>query len=250
MAKKKKKVIVFMPAYNVASTIERTVKDIPKGLADEIVLVDDGSKDNTAKEGKRLGLTVISHKKNKGYGGAQKSGYKRALKMGADIVIMIHPDYQYDPKLANEMIRPIKNGLCDLMLGTRIRSREESLKGGMPFYKYFANRILTITENVILGLNLSEYHTGYRAFSRKVLETLPIEKFSDDFVFDSETLISAAYSKFVFGETPVPVKYFPEASSISFISSVKYGLETLRVLSLFIMQKLKIQKNPIFVQEK
>lgn len=247
---KRKKVVVVMPGYNVAKTLEKTVKDIPKGLADEIVLVDDGSYDDTSKVGKRLNLTVVIHKKNKGYGAAQKTGYKKALSLDADVIIMVHPDYQYDPTLAGELVRPITNGLVDVMIGSRIRSRKESLEGGMPLHKYIVNRILTITENVILGLNLSEYHTGYRAFHKKVLQTLPFTRFSDDFVFDSQMLISTAYSHFSIGETPVPVKYFPEALSINFKKGVKYALETLKVLVQFILQKLKIVNYPIFKKDK
>lgn len=246
----KQKVIVVMPGYNVAKTLERTVKAIPRGLADKIVLVDDGSKDETSKIGRKLGLIVIEHRKNKGYGGAQKTGYLKALDLKADIVVMIHPDFQYDPTLANKLVEPIKKGKVDIMLGTRIRSRKEALKGGMPLYKYLSNRFLTITENIILGLNLREYHTGYRCYTRKVLETLPFNKFSNDYVFDSHFLVSAAYSKFKIGEIHVPVKYFPEAGSISFSRSVKYGLTTLTTLLQYIFQKLNIEKSPIFAKSK
>jgi glycosyltransferase involved in cell wall biosynthesis len=248
MAKKNKKVIVVMPGFNVAKTLKRTVQDIPKGMADEIILVDDGSRDNTSKLGKKLGLTVYRHQKNKGYGGAQKTAYKKALKKGADIIIMIHPDYQYAPHLARELVRPIKNGLVDIMLGTRIRGRKDVLKGGMPFYKYIANRFLTITENIILGLNLSEYHTGYRAFSKKVLETIPFNRFSDDYLFDSQTLISAVYSEFSIGETPVPVRYFPEAGSINFVRAFIYGAGTLIILFEYIFAKLGLSSFEIFAK--
>lgn len=246
MAKKSKRVIVIMPGFNVEKTLAKTVRDIPKGLADEIILVDDGSRDNTSKVGKKLGLSVYRHSKNRGYGGAQKTAYKKALKKGADIIIMVHSDYQYAPHLARELVRPIKNGLVDIMLGTRIRRRKEVLEGGMPIYKYLANRVLTITENIVLGLNLSEYHTGYRAFSREVLETLPFDKFSDDYLFDSQTLISAAYSGFSIGETPVPVRYFPEAGSINFTRAAEYGLGTLGVLGQFILAKSGMADFDIF----
>lgn len=248
--KRKKKIVVVMPGFNVAKTLEITVKDIPKGLADKIILVDDGSDDETSEIGKKLGLIVVRHRKNKGYGAAQKTGYMKALRLKGDIVIMIHPDYQYDPTLAYELVRPIKQEFNDIMIGSRIRTRSEVLEGGMPFYKYAFNRALTITENVLLGWNLSEYHTGYRAFSREVLETLPFTKFSDDFVFDTQMLVSAAYSGFTIGETPVPVKYFPDASSISFKKSVKYGLETLRTLGQFMLQKFNIKTFPIFQRPK
>lgn len=227
-----KKVIVVMPAYNAAKTIKKTFEDIPKGLKikKNIVVVDDVSRDSTVKVAKSLGLQVIQHKQNKGYGGNQKTCYKEALKRGADIVVMLHPDFQYDASMMKELIRPIEDGWLDIMMGNRIRSRKEALEGGMPLYKYLSNRFLTIVENIVLGLNLSEYHSGYRAYSREVLETLPLDKFSDDFVFDQQFLISAAGYEFRIGEIPVPVRYFDEASSIDFYRSLKYGLLTLVAL--------------------
>ena len=189
---KKTKVIIVMPAYNAAKTIKQTLEDIPSGSYDEIILVDDLSKDNTAEIAKSLGLKVIEHDKNKGYGGNQKTCYNAALENGADIVVMLHPDYQYDPKLVPFLTGLIKEDVCDIMLANRIRTRKEALDGGMPFYKYFFNRCLTITENLVLGLNLGEYHTGYRAFSRKALETVNFELNSDDFVFDQQILVQAA----------------------------------------------------------
>lgn len=224
------KTIVVLPAYNAEMTLKQTILDIPKGSVDLLILVDDASQDKTVEVAKKLGIKTFLHKKNKGYGGNQKTCYTQALKFGADIIIMLHPDYQYDPRLLPLLIAPIKLGYFDIMLGSRIRSRRESLAGGMPAYKYFSNRALTFIENLVLGLNLTEYHTGYRAYSRKVLEKVNFKKFSNDFIFDQEMLIQAHKKGFKIGEVSVPVKYFPEASSINFLRSVKYGLETLKLL--------------------
>lgn len=241
----KVKIIVVMPAYNAEKTLQKTYNDIPKDIVDEVLVVDDDSKDKTVEIAKKLNLPVMVHEKNLGYGGNQKTCYKRALEHGADIVVMIHPDYQYDAKLTEYMVKPIVDGVYDVMLGSRIRSRIESLEGGMPLYKYISNRFLTIIENIILDLNLSEYHTGFRAFSRKVLEAVPFENFSSDFVFDQEILISAHAAKFKFGEIAVPVRYFPEASSINFTRSTRYGLMTLLTLCRYVLLKLGID-NSIF----
>ena len=243
---KSAKVIIVMPAYNAAKTIKQTLDDIPAGSYDEIILVDDLSKDNTAEVAKSLGLKVIVHDKNKGYGGNQKTCYLAALENGADIVVMLHPDYQYDPKLVPFLTGLIKEDVCDIMMANRIRTRKEALKGGMPFYKYFFNRCLTITENLILGLNLGEYHTGYRAFSRKALETVNFELDSDDFVFDQHILVQAAACGLRIGEIPVPAKYFEEASSINFSRSFKYGLETLWILCRYILHKWHLVPSKMF----
>lgn len=239
------KVVVVMPAYNAAKTIRKTVSDIPKHVVDEIIVVDDESHDETVNIAKKLGLSVAVHKKNVGYGGNQKTCYKEALKRDADIIVMIHPDYQYDATLTRELIGPIIAGRFDIMLGSRIRSRKEALAGGMPFYKYISNRMLTLLENIVLGLNLSEYHTGFRAFHRDVLETLPIERFSNDFVFDQQILIAAHVHGFRIGEIPVPVRYFSEASSINFVRSVRYGLMTVFTLFLYMFHERGIPQ-PIF----
>lgn len=224
-----------MPAYNAEKTLKKTYLDIPKGVVDEVILVDDGSNDQTVKVAKKLGLKIFVHPQNRGYGGNQKTCYTMALNEGADVIVMIHPDYQYDSTLTREMIQPILQQHFDIVLGSRIRTRNEALAGGMPLYKYISNRFLTILENIILGQNLSEYHTGFRAFSREVLIKIPFHKFSDDFVFDQEILISAIRSGFLVGEIAVPVRYFPEASSIGFAKSLKYGLETVfRLLSKFV----------------
>lgn len=235
MKKQRAKIIIVMPAYNAEKTLERTYKDIPKGLASEVILVDDHSHDKTAKIAKKLGLTVFIHPNNLGYGGNQKTCYWEALKRKPDIVVMIHPDYQYDPTLTGELVKPIMEGRFDIMLGSRIRTRKETLAGGMPVYKYFGNRLLTIIENIILGLNLSEYHTGFRAFRGKILEKIPFQKFSNDFVFDQQILIYAAKKGLRIGEIAVPVRYFPEASSINFRRSFKYGFET--ILNLFSLRE-------------
>lgn len=234
------KVIAVMPAYNAAKTLAKTIKDIPAKTVDEIILVDDHSKDDTSKVAMQLGLTVIKHPQNRGYGGNQKTCYTIALSNDADVVVMIHPDYQYDSSLTKEMVAPIIAGRFDVMLGSRIRTRAEALAGGMPLYKYIGNRFLTLVENLILGQNLSEYHTGFRAFHRRVLEKLPFHKYSDDFVFDSQVLFGAIANNERIGEVAVPVRYFEEASSINFIRSCIYGLSILRDLGLYMITKGKI----------
>jgi len=237
------KVIVVMPAYNAAKTIERTYYDIPQDKVDEVIVVDDDSHDETVRIAKKLKLPVFVHKKNLGYGGNQKTCYQKALQRGADIVVMIHPDYQYDATLTGHLIEPIIEDRFDIMLGSRIRGRKEALAGGMPLYKYVSNRILTLIENIVLGLNLSEYHTGFRAYKREVLEKLPLSSFSNDFIFDQEILISAHLAGFRIGEISVPVRYFPEASSINFIRSVKYGLMILYVLFIYLLKYCGIKNK-------
>lgn len=222
------KIIVVLPAYNAAKTLAKTVADLPN-LVDEIILVDDQSSDTTAAIGRQLGLTVVEHARNQGYGGNQKTCYELALSHGADIIVMIHPDYQYDPKLVKYFAEFIADDYFDVMLGTRIRSRRETLAGGMPRYKYFANRFLTIFENFISGLNLSEWHTGMRAYKREVLVKIPWQSNSNDFVFDSQMLFQIVARNYRIGEIPVPVRYFAEASSINFWRSLKYGLATVWV---------------------
>ena len=234
---KKPKVVVVLPAYNAEKTLRQTVRDIPKKLVKEIILVDDGSRDETVALAKKMGLTVVRHKQNKGYGGNQKTCYRLALKTGADIVVMIHPDYQYDPRLIKHFVEFIKDGYFDVMLGSRIRSRSEALTGGMPLYKYLGNRGLTFLENLVSGQSLSEWHTGMRAYRREVLETIDFGKFSDDFVFDSQVLFEIVEKEFLIGEVPVPVRYFSEASSIDFWRSVEYGLATLLVAWKFVWKR-------------
>ncbi|MBI5241347.1 MAG: glycosyltransferase family 2 protein [Elusimicrobia bacterium] len=237
------KTIAVLPAYNAEKTLEKTLRDIPSGCVDEVILVDDASRDGTAELARRLGLAVFVHPKNRGYGGNQKTCYTEALKRGADIVIMIHPDYQYDARLAPHMTGLIKAGVCDVVCGNRIRTRWEALEGGMPFYKYLSNRFLTIVENMMTGQNLGEWHSGLRAYSRRVLETIPWELNSDDFVFDQQFLIQAACMGFRMGDVPVAVRYFPEASSISFKRSMVYGLSTLVLLAQYVLHRLGLVRS-------
>lgn len=231
------KTVIVMPAYNAALTLEQTIRDIPENFRKNIILVDDCSKDNTVETAKKLGLKVICHEKNKGYGGNQKTCYKAALDEGADIVVMLHPDYQYNPKVVGYMSGVIENGICDIMLGNRIRTRQETLKGGMPFYKYISNRFLSLCCNIVTGENLGEWHSGLRAYSAKVLKTLPWRDNSDDFIFDMQFLVQSAYYGFRMGDIPVETKYFAEASSINFKRSLTYGLLTLWVLLQFLFRK-------------
>ena len=218
--------IVVLPAYNAARTLERTCAEIPAGAADEIILVDDASSDDTVAVARRLGLTVVAHPKNLGYGGNQKTCYRAALEHGAGIVVMLHPDYQYPPQILPAMVEMVRSRLFDVVLGSRILGRG-ALEGGMPLYKYAGNRILTLAENLLVGRKLSEYHTGYRAYSRKVLETLPLLENSDGFVFDNQILCQAIAFGFAIGEVSSPCRYFPEMSSIGFASSVRYGFGVL-----------------------
>jgi glycosyltransferase involved in cell wall biosynthesis len=242
----KPKVIIVMPAYNAAKTLEKTVKDIPQGFADEIILVDDSSQDDTVRIAKTLGLTTMVHSGNMGYGANQKTCYDEALRRGAEIVIMIHPDYQYDSSLAPFFAEIIEKGVCDIILGSRVRTRKECLGSGMPLYKYLSNRFLTLLENLITGQNPSEWHTGYRAYSRKVLETIPYHKNSNDFVFDSQFLIQAACFGFRMGDLPVPCRYMREASSTNLGHSIVYGLGTVKSLFQFILQKAHLTKFDLF----
>ena len=246
----KAKTIVVMPAYNAEKTLERTIKDIPPGSVDEVILVDDCSKDGTVALAKKLGLTVIQHTTNKGYGGNQKTCYKAALEKGADVVVMVHPDYQYDARLVPIMAGLITNDIADMVCGNRIRTRWEALGGGMPVYKYVFNRLLTGFENIVTGQNLGEWHSGLRAYSRKCLETIPWENNSDDFVFDQQFLIQAAYMKQRMGDVPVAARYFAEASSINFRRSCVYGLEALWCLALYVLQRLGIVRLALFEPKK
>lgn len=237
-----KKIVVVLPAYNAAKTLEKTYKEIPLDIVDDVVLVDDASKDDTARIAGLLGIReVIRHEKNKGYGGNQKSCYKRALELGADIVIMLHPDYQYTPKLIPSMAWLIASGLYHCVLGSRILGKG-ALKGGMPVYKYISNRVLTLAQNLLIGQKLSEYHTGYRAFSKEVLHAIDLGKNSDDFVFDNEMLSQIVFSGFDIAEVSCPTKYFPEASSINFKRSVTYGFGVLRVSFQHFLQRNGIMK--------
>lgn len=242
------RIIVVMPAYNAEKTLEKTYRAIPKGVADEIIVVDDDSHDRTVKVAKKLGLKTFQHISNLGYGGNQKTCYREGLKLKGTVIVMIHPDYQYDASLTQELVRPLVQKRFDIMLGSRIRTRAEALAGGMPLYKYIANRMLSFIENTFLGLNLSEYHTGFRAFRREVLTTLPLDKFSNDFVFDQEILVSAVSLGFKIGETPVPVRYFKEASSINLSRSIIYGLGILLLMAKYFLHKQGVYKFSLFAK--
>jgi len=239
-------VIAVMPAYNAAATLEKTIADIPRGTVDEIILVDDCSTDGTVELAKKLGLTVIVHEDNRGYGGNQKTCYAHALERDADYVVMIHPDYQYDSRVIDVAVKVMQLDILDFVMGCRIRTRQETLQGGMPVYKYIANRILTTIENVLLGQNLGDFHSGFRAYRREVLETIPFESNSEDFVFDSQFLAQAVHFGFRMGDIPVPVRYFDEASSINFGRSVRYGLSTLGVMGVYWLNRLGIRKSKLF----
>lgn len=240
------KVVLVMPAYNAAETLRQTWSEIPAGYVDEHILVDDVSRDDTVAIARSLGIHVLEHKQNRGYGGNQKTCYQEALARGADIVIMLHPDYQYDPRLVPMMILPLQLGILDIMMGSRVRTRQECLESGMPGYKYLGNRLLTFIENICLGQNMGEFHSGFRAYRRQVLETVPFERFSDDFVFDSQLLVSAIDAGFRIGEIPVPVRYMPEASSINFMRSVTYGLRTLQTVGQFLAKRAGFPAARIF----
>lgn len=243
---KNKKIIVVFPAYNAAKTLEKTVKDIPKRYVDEMILVDDFSKDNTSLISQKLGLITIKHQKNKGYGGNQKTCYKEALKRGADIVIMIHPDYQYDPKIIEQMIIPIAEGKTDIIFASRFLYPKDPLKGGMPLYKYIGNRFLTTIENMVLHTSLSEFHTGYRAWSKEVLTSIPYTKNSNNFIFDTQIIIQTIIKKYKIKEIPVETRYFKEASSIKLKASTIYGLSILRELCKYLLTKWNLKKFEVY----
>ncbi len=243
---KNKKVVVVLPAYNAAATLEKTYREIDFNIVDEVVLVDDASKDNTAEVGRKLGIKhIIVHEKNKGYGGNQKSCYNKALEIGADIVIMLHPDYQYTPLLIPAMASIIANDLYPVVLGSRILGKG-ALKGGMPMYKYIFNRFLTFSQNLLIGQKLSEYHTGYRSFSKEVLTNINYMANNNDFVFDNEMLSQIFMAGFEIAEVTCPTKYFEEASSINFSRSLKYGRGVLRVSVQHFLHKKGIMKNKIY----
>lgn len=240
-----KKLIVVMPAYNAEKTLRQTFSELPHEYIDNVILVDDASRDNTAVVARELGITTIIHSENKGYGANQKTCYREALRLGADIVVMVHPDYQYSPRLVTAMASMITSGHYDVVLASRILGGK-ARKGGMPLYKYVANRFLTLFENVMLRIKLSEYHTGYRAFSRAVLESLPLEKNSDDFIFDNEMIAQVVFFGYEIGEISCPTRYFEDASSINFSRASTYGFGVLLTSVKFVLQKAGVLSLPIF----
>ncbi len=244
------KTVVVMPAYNAAQTLRQTLADLPAEGIDEVILVDDCSTDGTAELARELGLTVVEHTRNGGYGANQKTCYREALRRGADYVVMVHPDYQYDSRTVMAATEFLKLGICDVILGSRIRTRREALEGGMPVYKYLANRMLTIVENIVFGQNLGEWHSGFRAYSREVLETVPFHHNSNDFVFDSEFLAQSVHFGFRIGDVPVPVRYFSEASSISFRRSMRYGCATLGVMARYVARQCRLASPAIFERDR
>lgn len=243
---KSPKVVIVMPAFNASSTLKKTYQDIPDSLKKHVLLVDDGSHDGTIQLATNLGITVFHHPRNLGYGGNQKTCYWEALKLNPDIVVMLHPDYQYDATLTSELIRPIIEGRFDVMFGSRIRTRAEALAGGMPYHKYFFNRFITPFENIILGVNFSEHMSGFRAYSKKVLNTVPFGRMSNDFIFDQQFMASAISFKFRVGEIPVPVRYYSDSSSIGWIKGFKYGLQTWLVLFKFFLHHWGIYDSKLF----
>jgi len=243
-----KKIVVVLPSYNAEKTLENTYNEIPMDIVDKVLMVDDHSIDNTVALAKRLGIETIVHDRNYGYGRNQKTCYSEALGKGADIVVMVHPDYQYTPKLITAMTSMIAYGVYDVVLGSRILGGK-ALRGGMPCYKYFANRFLTAFQNILLKAKLSEYHTGYRAFSRRVLETLPLNENSDDFIFDNEMLAQVIYFGYDIGEISCPTRYFTDASSINFNRSVKYGLGVILTSFKCLFSRVGIFSHPMFSPE-
>ena len=248
------RVVVIMPAYNAAKTLERTYHDIPHGVVDHVILVDDVSQDETVEVAKRLGLQVVIHIQNRGYGGNQKTCYLEALQAGADVIVMLHPDYQYDSTRIPQLIAPILAGECDMMLGSRLlregkNDGNPTLQGGMPIWKYLANRFLTRAENLVLGQHLSECHTGFRAYSRRMIETIPFLLNSDDFVFDTEIIVQAVAFGFRIGEIAVPTRYFDEASSVNFQRSVVYGLATMNVLRRYFLHRAGLKRYSQFSRQ-
>ena len=243
---KNKKIVVVLPAYNAGKTLEATYNEIPFDIVDDVILVDDFSSDDTIEVGRKLDIAnIIDHKENKGYGGNQKTCYNKALELQADVVVMLHPDYQYTPKLLTAMCSLIAEGVYDVVLGSRILGKG-ALKGGMPLYKYIANRFLTLAQNILVNEKLSEYHTGYRAFSREVLENIAYEHNSDDFIFDNQMLSQIIYKGYSIAEITCPTKYFAEASSINFKRSTEYGLGVLKVSLVHFLCKLGLMRSELY----
>ena len=240
------KVIAVLPAYNAAKTLAQTLHDIPRAVVNDVVLVDDASTDGTPEIARRLGLSPIVHPKNRGYGGNQNTCYREALRRGADIVVMVHPDHQYDPQAIPQLVAPIVAGSCDAVFGSRMIWRGAAIAGGMPRWKYYPNILLTKFENRCLGLHLTEYHSGFRAYSRKVFETIPFELNSDGFVFDTEIIVQLVVSGFRIQEIPIRTRYFKNASSVGFSGSVRYGLDIIRTMARYGMTRLGIIRSEQF----
>jgi glycosyltransferase involved in cell wall biosynthesis len=240
------KTIIVMPAYNAERTLERVYRQIPEGCYDEIIVVDDASRDGTVSVAERLPVTLIRHQENRGYGGNQKTCYRAALDAGATYIVMLHPDYQYDARIIPSAVNILRIGICDALLGNRIRTRKEALSGGMPLAKYLANRGLSLMQGVLTGQNLGEWHSGFRAYRREVLETIPFHRNSDDFVFDSQVLLQIVQFGFKLGDLPVPVLYHGDASSIQFSRSTRYALLTLWVLGRWIGHRSRILPCSLF----
>jgi glycosyltransferase involved in cell wall biosynthesis len=238
-----KKIVVVMPAYNAEKTLRRTYEEIPHDVVDDVILVDDASQDHTVAVARELGIHCVVHPRNAGYGANQKTCYRRALKLGADVIVMLHPDYQYTPKLITAMAAMITSGVYHAVLGSRVLGRG-ALAGGMPVYKYVANRVLTLIQNLCLTQKLAEYHTGYRAFSREVLLTLPLEENSDDFVFDNEMIVQLIYFGYEIAEITCPAKYFEEASSINWWRSIGYGFGVLRTTMRYLAARAGVKAHP------
>ena len=242
-----RKVIVVLPAYNAAKTLRQICKDIPQRIVNKVILVDDASQDETVTIARELNLEVLVHHENRGYGGNQKTCYAAALGEGADYVVMLHPDGQYDPKIIAELIESLQNRKADLVLGSRMLIKGDALRGGMPLYKYLANRVLSAIENLVLGLELSEFHTGYRAYTRNFLQTIPFLRNSDDFVFDTEILVEAVAFDFRIEEIPVQTRYFKEASSVNLAVSLRYGVKTLFTVLKYVLHRSGVIKCKLFI---
>lgn len=243
---KQPKIIIVMPAYNAEKTAKESYEEIPPEFREKIILVDDGSSDKTVEIAKNLGISVFTHPRNLGYGGNQKTCYWEALKDNPDVVVMLHPDYQYDAGLIEELVRPILDGRYDFMFGSRIQGRASALSGGMPKIKYYVNRVVCLLENILLDVNFTEHFSGFRAYSAKVLKKVPFQRFSDDFVFDQQMVISAISFGFKIGEIPIPTRYHEKASSIQFIKGTKFILETFWTIILYRLHRLKLIKSKIF----
>ena len=242
-----RKIIVYLPAYNTARPLAMTLRAIPCPPTDEMIVVDDGSRDNTAQVGREMGATVIRHEKNAGYGAAQKTGFKAALDHGADVIVMVHSDFQYDPSLVPEIIAPIIEGKADACFGSRMHNKKSARAGGMPWWRFIANISLTFIEDSVLRLGLSEYHTGYRAYSRETLQRIPWELNSNNYVFDTEMIAELRACGFRVGEIPIPTRYSEESQSPTFLKSVRYGFSTLGVLVSYILHVTGLKRNPKFV---